>query len=81
MPPARGSGPANPSFDIHVRKYNLEGEELWTRLVGSTAGDEPTRISVSGTGVYVGGLTECQLKGQMSAGSLDALVIKLTSGP
>ena len=73
--PVRG----RPDEDIHVRAYNLEGDELWTQQIGSTAPDTPSSIAVNATGVYVAGLTFCQLADQISAGSADAVVIKLTS--
>ena len=71
----------NPAEDIHVRMYDLEGEELWTQQIGSTASDTPSGIALNATGVYVAGVTFCQLAGQISAGSADAVVIKLSPTP
>ena len=71
--------PAGPNeLDIHVRAYGLEGETIWTQLIGSTAIESASDITVNATGVYVAGTTGCQLAGQVSAGSADAVVIKLT---
>lgn len=71
----------NPAEDIHVRMYDLQGEELWTQQIGSTASDTPSGIALNATGVYVAGVTFCQLAGQISAGSADAVVIKLSPTP
>jgi len=70
-----------PAEDIHVRMYDLEGEQRWTQQIGSTASDTPSAIAVNATGVYVAGATGCQLAGQISAGSGDAVVIKLSPTP
>lgn len=71
----------NPAEDIHVRMYGLEGEELWTQQIGSTASDTPSGIALNATGIYVAGITRCQLAGQISAGGADAVVIKLSPTP
>jgi hypothetical protein len=74
--------PVGPNeLDIHVRMHGLEGETIWTQLIGSTAIESASDITVNATGVYVAGTTGCQLAGQVSAGSAgsaDAVVIKLT---
>jgi hypothetical protein len=67
--------------DIHVRKYDLEGKQLWTQQIGSTASDTPSGIALNATRVYVAGTTRCQLAGQISAGSADAVVMKLIATP
>lgn len=63
------------SFDGYVRKYDVNGNELWTRQFGSSGGFEPAAgIAVDANGVYVAGTTNGALPGQTSAGDEDAYV-------
>lgn len=62
--------------DAFVRKYDLNGTELWTSQFGSAANDYTYGISVDVTGVYVSGYTYGALPGQSSAGDRDAFVRK-----
>jgi hypothetical protein len=39
--------------DVYVRKYDLQGNELWTRQLGSPGEDRPADIVLDTTGVYV----------------------------
>jgi hypothetical protein len=58
-----GQAPAG-STDGFVRKYDLNGVEVWTRQFGAATSDEATSVAVGGTGsVYVAGLTDPQLLG------------------
>jgi hypothetical protein len=43
------------SSDIFVKKYDVNGSELWTRQFGVNAEDEGLAIAVDPTGVYVTG--------------------------
>jgi hypothetical protein len=64
------------SLSAFVRKYDANGQELWTRQFGaiSTLGDG---VAVDGTGVYVSGTVSVgALPGQVSAGQGDAFVRK-----
>lgn len=70
-----------PQEDIEVRKYDLAGNRQWTRTLGSTMLDVPSGIAANATGVYLAGVTQCRLGAAASAGSADALVIRLTDGP
>jgi len=63
--------------DGYVRRYDVDGTELWTHQFGSSALDAAQGISVDATGVYVCGCTYGTLPGQTSAGNLDAFVAKL----
>jgi uncharacterized protein (TIGR03437 family) len=64
------SGQANlGSTDAFVRKYDADGNELWTRQFGTNAPDEALGAAVDATGVYVAGRTAGALPGQTS-GSL-----------
>ncbi len=65
------------STDAFVRKYDLDGNEVWTRQFGTPSGDNARGISVDASGIYVAGGTDGTLPGQTSAGSTDAFVVKL----
>jgi hypothetical protein len=62
--------------DAFVRKYDPDGDEVWTRQFGTPADDAATGISADLLGVYVGGTTSGTLPGQTSAGGVDAFVRK-----
>lgn len=60
------------SSDAFVRKYDSEGNELWTRQFGTAGHDEALAVATGANGVYVAGTTEGTMPGQSSAGSFDA---------
>jgi hypothetical protein len=62
--------------DTFVRKYDLAGNELWTRQFGSTGDEYGHGIAVDSSGVYVTGLTYGTLPGQTAAGGGDGFVRK-----
>jgi hypothetical protein len=62
--------------DAFVRKYDLDGNEAWTRQFGTSFKDEAIGVDVDASGVYVGGSTAGTLPGQVWIGSLDAFVRK-----
>jgi hypothetical protein len=62
--------------DAFVRKYDREGNELWTRQFGTSSFDQARGIAVHTSGVYVAGLTAGAMPGQTSAGAHDAFVRK-----
>ena len=64
------------SFDVFVRKYDADGNEVWTRQFGGASYDLGYAVSVDSSGVYVAGSTGGALPGQTSAGSLDMFVRK-----
>ena len=64
------------STDVFVRKYDAEGNEVWTRQFGSSNLDIARGISLDSTGVYVAGQTRGALPGQTGAGGDDAFVRK-----
>jgi hypothetical protein len=64
-------------FDAFVRKYDLDGGEVWTRQFGSNGHDEVLGIGVDASGVYAAGAAGGALPGQRSHGSVDAFVVKL----
>jgi DNA-binding beta-propeller fold protein YncE len=64
------------NVDAFVRKYDLAGNELWTRQFGSPSFDQARGIVVNASGVYVAGMTADALPGQTSAGANDAFLRK-----
>jgi hypothetical protein len=62
--------------DAFVRKYDLDGNEQWTRQFGSPALDRATSIAVDSSGIYVAGNTEGALPGMNSSGGQDAFLRK-----
>ncbi len=62
--------------DAFVRKYDANGNEVWTRQFGTSSSDLAFGISVDASGVYVAGSTGGTLPSQTSAGSFDAFVRK-----
>ncbi len=66
--------------DAFVRKFDIQGNVLWTRQFGSGTSDSVVAIAVDRAGsVYVGGWTAGTLLGQSSAGGDDAFVRKFDS--
>ena len=61
-------------WDVFVRKYDLSGNEQWTRQFGSISEDWGPGVAVDTGGLYVTGYTAGALPGQSSAGGLDAWV-------
>lgn len=64
------------SHDIFVRKYDADGNEVWTRQFGTSKLDDLSGISVDDSGVYVAGSTLGVLPGQTSSGEADIFVHK-----
>lgn len=62
--------------DAYVRKYDANGNQLWTRQFGTGGVDFALGIFADSAGVYVGGQTYGALPGQTSSGSPDAFVRK-----
>ncbi len=79
----KGSLPGQAHYgrrDAFVRKYDSEGNELWTRQFGSSESDFATSIAVDESGnVLVAGSTEGSLPGQTNAGLSDAFVHQFDS--
>ncbi len=73
-------GYANSGYaDAFVRKFDPEGNELWTRQFGTPGGDSASGIAANATVVYVAGFTDRLLSGPSSAGLTDAFVRKYDS--
>lgn len=74
-----GTLPGEPNAggsDAFVRKYDFDGQELWTQQFGSAGLDVASGVTVDGTGVYVTGTTDGTFVGQPSAGGSDAFLSK-----
>ena len=63
-------------MDVFVRKYDHDGNEIWTRQFGSTQADYGGSVSIDPSGIYVAGSTWGILPGQSAAGGADAFVRK-----
>jgi len=61
-------------FDTFLRKYDANGNQVWTRQFGTTGLDEMIGIFADVTGVYVSGDVEGALPGQIHAGGVDAFI-------
>jgi len=62
--------------DAFVRKYDADGQEIWTRQFGTTGSDTAEGIAVDASGVYVVGSAGGALPGQAWSGDRDAFVRK-----
>ncbi|MFO0954535.1 MAG: hypothetical protein U0835_25915 [Isosphaeraceae bacterium] len=67
------------ALDDFVRKYDGSGNLLWTREFGSGGGDSDTAVAAVPSGVYVVGITDGALPGQVWSGNNDAFLVKLTN--
>ena len=63
-------------FDAFLRKYDLAGNEAWTRQFGTSQGNEANGVATDATGIYVAGQTDDALTGQSGLGSSDAFLRK-----
>ena len=57
-------------FDAFVRKYDLNGDELWTRQFGTKGTEVAVGIAANASGIYVLGETDRALPGQVYASGL-----------
>ncbi|MDQ3956618.1 MAG: hypothetical protein M3285_13855, partial [Actinomycetota bacterium] len=62
--------------DAFVRKYDIDGNVVWTRQFGSADWEEVHAVAATSTGIYVTGDSPGVLPGQSSAGGEDAFVRK-----
>ena len=62
--------------DAFARKYDVEGNELWTRQFGTSDTDDVRSVALDASGIYVAGLTYGDLPGQTNAGQWDVFVRK-----
>jgi hypothetical protein len=62
--------------DAFLRKYDADGNEIWTRLFGTVVDDQSRGVAVDGQNVYVAGFTGGTFAGQISNGGIDAFLRK-----
>ena len=62
--------------DAYIRKYDHDGNEVWTHQFGSSQYDRISEVSTYSNDVYVVGQTYGTLPGQTSAGGIDGFVRK-----
>ncbi len=67
--------------DAFLRKYDGDGNVLWTRQFGTPEVDGPGAVAVDVTGVYVDGWTHGTFPGETSAGGYDGFLGKLSPTP
>jgi hypothetical protein len=66
--------------DVYLRKFDLQGNTLWTRQIGSPDTELAADVAVDGRGkVYVAGTTAAVLPDQTNAGATDSFVRKFDS--
>jgi hypothetical protein len=65
--------------DAFVRKYDFDGNELWTFQYGTPA-DEGASFYTDSTGMYLAGYTTGAIPGETNNGGTDAFVVKFSSG-
>lgn len=64
--------------DVFVRKYDVDGNDVWTRQLGSPSLDRALGIDVAPDGdVHVGGMVFGAFPGQTHAGGADGFVMHL----
>jgi len=63
-------------WDAFLRKYDLDGNEAWSRQFGTSQSDTANGVAADASGVYVAGGVKGALPGQAHAGGLDAFVRK-----
>jgi hypothetical protein len=60
--------------DAFVRRYNADGDVLWTRQFGTESYETAWAVSTTADGVYVAGESGGALSGETNAGKSDAFV-------
>lgn len=65
--------------DVFLRKYDWNGDELWTRQFGTESFEQALAVHGDGFGVYVVGFTYGALPDQSSSGQQDVFVRKYDS--
>ncbi len=66
-------------YDVFIRKYDLNGTELWTRQFGTSGNDIGSAIGILSSEVYVTGRTDGTFSGQTSSGNDDVFMLKYDS--
>jgi hypothetical protein len=66
-------------YDAFVRKYDPDGNVVWTHQFGTNGLDQVLAITADGGGVTVAGSTEGRFPGQQYVGGSDAFVARFTA--
>ena len=68
------------SFDVFLTKYGSDGTKAWTKLLGTSSGDESYGVATASDGsIYISGITNSDLDGETNEGSYDAFLTKYGS--
>ena len=63
------------SRDTFISKFSPDGKKEWTRLLGSYYRDESNALTTGSDGsIYIAGLTNSDLDGQINSGNNDVLI-------
>jgi uncharacterized protein (TIGR03437 family) len=79
LPGQAGAGGLNE--DQFVRKYDLQGNALWTRQFGTPERDWTNGVAANSSGVYVAGDSPRTLLSSTTTGDLDGVLTKLIEAP
>jgi len=66
-------------YDAFIKKYDEDGNEIWTRQFGTTGNDFAYSAIVYGTDIIIAGTTAGELGGQTSIGDDDAYIRRYDS--
>lgn len=64
------------TWDGYIRKYDLNGNVLWTRMIGTSGDDTVNAVSLTSDALYVAGHTDAAFSGFTNTGYDDAFVQK-----
>jgi len=70
-----GCNAGNPQAS--ARKYDADGNLLWTMGFGTPAPDNVNAVALKGNAVYLAGVTRGALPGQVNSGVQDAFVMRI----
>jgi len=75
------NGQSNKGFgDAFITKFNSDGSNVWTTLLGGISRDLANSVSTAIDGsIYIAGYTDNSLDGQSNNGSTDAFITKFNS--
>lgn len=65
--------------EAFVRKYDLQGNEVWTQVWGTAVNDYANSVSIASGGIYVLGITYGALTSEDNRGGADVFVSRLNS--
>ena len=82
LPGQSNMDPVAGGSDVFIRKFDSDGNEVWTNQFGTQKGDAVAGVVVDGVGsLYVVGSTEGAFTGQTNSGSYDTFVLKMPDAP